>query len=155
MADGGRATMRQDKDEVRHVQRLDCLASISRGVTRFLAHPLNGALGIGMVLAAPHKAMITLLMQTHVPEPHLVENALGLGVHDLLQHVPVGVRDVLGDAAAALQIELVHLLADVVAQHRRIAADCLLECTDWRACVHVSPLQYVSRPFLTQDQQGA
>ena len=99
--------------------------------------------------------MITIPVQIHAPEPHLVEGALGVGVHDLLQHAPVGAWDVLGDAAAALQIELVHLLADVVAQHRCIPADCLLECTDWWACVHVPPLQHVSGPLLTQGQQSA
>ena len=65
---------------------------------------------------------------------HLVEGALGLGVHDLLQHAPVRARDGLGDAAAALQVELVHLLADVVPQRRGAPPDGRLEGADGRPC---------------------
>jgi len=65
---------------------------------------------------------------------HLVLGALGLRLNDLLQHTPVCARGELGDAAAALQVELIHLLGDVVEQHRVLAPDVLLEGADWRPC---------------------
>lgn len=48
--------------------------------------------------------------------PHIELLAAGVILDDLKQHTPVGSRGVLGDAAAALQVEGVHLLADVIAQ---------------------------------------
>ena len=72
--------------------------------------------------------------KTRKNSEHLVEGALGLRVHDLLQHAPVRAGDGLGDAAAALQIELVHLLADVVPQHRGAPPDGPLEGADGRPC---------------------
>ena len=43
-------------------------------------------------------------------ETHIVELPLRVVADDLLQHPPVGPGLVLGDATAALQVELVHLL---------------------------------------------
>ena len=51
---------------------------------------------------------------------------------DLLQHPPVCAGNELWDAAAALQIQLIHLLGDVVAQHCAAAPDVLLKGADWR-----------------------
>ena len=65
---------------------------------------------------------------------HLVEGALGLRVHDLLQHAPVRARHALGDAATALQVELIHLFADVVPQRCGTPPDGLLEGADGRPC---------------------
>ena len=67
--------------------------------------------------------------------PDLEGGALWVGGHDLLQHAPVRAGGVLGDAAAALQVELVHLLADVVVQHRAVPPDRLLERAHRRPCV--------------------
>lgn len=61
-----------------------------------------------------------------------------VGGHDFLQHAPVGARGVLGDAAAALKVELVHLLADVVVQHIAVGPDCLLERANWWACMETA-----------------
>ena len=58
----------------------------------------------------------------------------GVLLHDLLQHPPVGTRLLLGDAAAALQVQRVHLLADVVLEHRLLPPDALLERRDGRPC---------------------
>mmetsp|Transcript_35050 Transcript_35050/g.88742 ORF Transcript_35050/g.88742 Transcript_35050/m.88742 type:complete len:296 (+) Transcript_35050:706-1593(+) len=57
----------------------------------------------------------------------LVQLAARVVLHDVHEHAPVGARLVLGDAAAPLQVELVHLLADVVAQHAGALADEALE----------------------------
>ena len=57
----------------------------------------------------------------------LVQLSGGVLSHQLLQAAPVCSRHFLGDAAAPLQVELVHLLADVVLQHCALAPDLLLE----------------------------
>lgn len=66
------------------------------------------------------------------PQTHLVQGALRMLLNDLLQHPPVCARGELGDAAAALQVQLVHLLGDVVTQHGAAAPDVPLKGTDRR-----------------------
>ena len=51
----------------------------------------------------------------------------GIFLHNGLQHPPVGPRLLLGDATAALQVQGVHLLADVVPQLGLPTPDLLLE----------------------------
>ena len=53
-------------------------------------------------------------------------------LNDLLQHPPICTGNELGDAAAALQVELIHLLGDVVAQHCAAAPNLPLKGADWR-----------------------
>ena len=47
--------------------------------------------------------------------------------HQLFQAAPVSPRHLLGDAAAPLQVQLIHLLAYVVSQHWALPSDLLLE----------------------------
>ena len=63
---------------------------------------------------------------------HLVQGALRMLLNDLLQHPPICTGNELGDAAAALQVELIHLLGDVVAQHCAAAPNLPLKGADWR-----------------------
>ena len=91
-------------------------------------------------------------MHVRILKRHLVEGALGLRVHNLLQHAPVRARDALGDAAAALQVEFVHLLADVVPQHCGVPPDGLLEGADRRPC---RCTQACSTPHLVDPVQAA
>ena len=51
----------------------------------------------------------------------------GILLYDLLQHSPVGARLILWHTSAALQVEGVHSLADVVPQNRLRASDLPLE----------------------------
>ena len=58
---------------------------------------------------------------------HLEQGSLRVCLHQLLQAAPVCPRRVFGDVAAALQVQVVHHLADVVMQHIAVAPDALLE----------------------------
>lgn len=60
-------------------------------------------------------------------EAHLEHFTCRVLSHQLLQAAPVGPRHLLGDATAPLQVQLIHLLADVVPQHTALAPDLLLE----------------------------
>lgn len=92
-------------------------------------------------------------MLTSDSGPDLEGGAVGVGGHNLLQHAPVRTGGVLGDAAAALQVELVHLLTDVVVQHRAVPPDCHLERAHRRPCMPDhgllgKPLQFLQVLFI-------
>lgn len=62
-----------------------------------------------------------------VLQQHLVHFPSGVLGHQLLKAAPVSSWHFFGDTAAALQVQLIHLLADMVLQDGAVAPDLLLE----------------------------
>ena len=65
---------------------------------------------------------------------YLVEEAGWVIRHDLLQDTPVSPRCVDRDAAASLQVQLIHVLTDVVQENSLPTPDSALELGQWRPC---------------------
>ena len=81
------------------------------------------------------------MIHTERGRAHLELLSGGVLLHDGLQDAPVCTGLLLGNAAAALQVQGVHLLADVVPQLRLLTSYLLLESRHSRPCIerHLTP----------------